>query len=257
MQQVRSSDGTAIAYESSGDGPPLVVVTGAFCDSTSPAALVAELAKAWTVVAYDRRGRGASSDTQPYAVDREIDDLGAVLAAAGERPLVYGHSSGARLALEGAAAGLPMSRLAVYEPPFRLSPSPGAASLRTRVEQLLQAGDRSAAAALHLRESGTPEHVVQSMQRAPWWPRMEQFAPTLPYDEALCGDLSIPRERLERIDVPTLVLGGANSDPEWSKALRSAADTVPGALFDVLDGQDHVPADDVLAPVLAGFFRSR
>jgi len=258
MRHVRSSDGTEIAYESSGDGPPLVIVTGAFCDHASPAALVAELARSWTVVTYDRRGRGASGDTPPYAVGREIDDLAAVLAVAGRRPLVYGHSSGARLALDGAAAGLPMSRLAVYEPPFRLGPpSSGAASLRTRVERLLQAGDRSAAAALHLRESGTPEHVVQFMQQAPWWSRMEQFAPTLPYDEALCGDLTIPRGRLERIGIPTLVLGGANSDPEWLTALRSAADTVPGAVFDVLAGQDHVPADDVLEPALTMFFQSR
>jgi len=94
------------------------------------------------------------------------------------------------------------------------------------------------------------------MQQAPWWPRMVEFAPTLPYDEALCGDLTIPRERLERIELPTLVLGGANSDPEWLEALRSTADTVAGAAFDVLDGQEHVPADDVLAPVLTGFFQS-
>jgi pimeloyl-ACP methyl ester carboxylesterase len=257
MQCVRSSDGTEIAYESSGDGPALVIVTGALCDHSSPAALVTALAKRWTVVAYDRRGRGASGDTAPYAVDREIEDLAAVISATGQSPLVYGHSSGARLALDAAAAGVPMARLAVYEPPFRSEPSPSAASVRSRVEQLLEAGDRSAAVVLHLWSSGTPEHVIEFMQQAPWWPRMESFAPTLPYDEAICGDLSIPHERLERIDVPTLVLGGANSDPEWLQALRSAADAIPGSGYAVLDGQDHVPADDALEPVLTGFFHGR
>jgi pimeloyl-ACP methyl ester carboxylesterase len=233
-------------------------VTGAFCDHTSPAALVAALATSWTVFAYDRRGRGASGNTPPYSVDREIDDLAAVLAATGERPAVYGHSSGARLALDGAATGLPMSRLAVYEPPFRLGPpSPSAITLPARVEQLLEQGDPSAAAALHLRESGTPEHVIDFMQQAPWWPRMAQFAPTLPYDEAICGDLTVPTERLERIPVPTLVLGGANSDPEWLKALSAAAEAIPDSDYGVLDGQDHVPADDVLEPVLTRFFRGQ
>jgi pimeloyl-ACP methyl ester carboxylesterase len=257
MQRVRSNDGTEIAYESSGDGPALIIVTGAFCDHTSPASLVTALAKRWTVVAYDRRGRGASGDTAPYAVDRELEDLDAVISATGERPFVYGHSSGARLALDGAAAGLPMTRLAVYEPPLRLGPSPSAANVQSRVERLLENGDRTAAAVLHLRESGTPEHVIEFMQQAPWWPRMEAFAPTLPYDEAICGDLAIPYERLERIDVPTLVLGGANSDPDWLKALRSTADAIPGSRYAVLDGQDHVPADHALEPVLTGFFQDR
>ncbi|MGN6524181.1 MAG: alpha/beta fold hydrolase [Actinomycetes bacterium] len=258
MQLVRSSDGTEIAYENSGDGPALIIVTGAFCDHTSPATLATALAKRWTVVAYDRRGRGASGDTAPYAVEREIEDLEAVISATGEQPFVYGHSSGARLALDAAAAGLPMTRLAVYEPPLRLGPpTASAATLQSRVEQLLEAGDRAAAAVMHLRESGTPEHVIEFMQQAPWWPRMEALAPTLPYDEAITGDLTIPYERLGRIDVPTLVLGGAKSDPEWLKALRSAADAIPGSRYAVLDGQDHVPADDALEPVLTDFFHDR
>ena len=255
MQRVRSSDGTEIAYETKGDGPTLILVTGALCDHTSPAALVAALAESWTVVAFDRRGRGASGDTAPFAVEREIEDLHAVISATGEDACVYGHSSGARLALDAASSGLPMRRLAVYEPPLRVAPSANAASLRSRVEQLLQAGDRAAAAVLHLRESGTPEAVIESMQRAPWWPRMEALAPTLPYDEALCGDLAIPYDRLEQIEVATLVLGGANSDPEWLKALRATADAIPGARFAVLDGQNHVPTDAAVVPVLTGFFR--
>jgi pimeloyl-ACP methyl ester carboxylesterase len=258
MKTVQSTDGTEIAYEATGSGPALILVTGAFCDHTSPAALATALSTKWTVYAYDRRGRGSSGDTSPYAVVREIDDLAAVMEEAGDSPLLYGHSSGARLALDAAAAGLPIGRLAVYEPPFGLgAPSAGAATLRSRVERLLHVGDRTGAAVLHLRESGMPEHVVQYMRQAPWWPAMEAFADTLPYDEALCGDLTIPFDRLERIVVPTLVLGGGNSDAEFLKALRTVADTIPGSTYAVLDEQDHVPADDVVEPMLSGFFGDR
>lgn len=255
MQTIRSADKTLIAYAASGAGPALVLVSGAFCDSASTAGLAARLSERFTVVRYDRRGRGASGDTAPYAVEREIEDLQAVIEAAGGQACVFGHSSGARLALDAAAAGVGVSQLAAYEPPVRLGPpGPAAATLRSRVEQLLARGDRRGAATLHLVESGTPEPVVQYMKAAPWWPGMEALAHTLPYDEALCGDLSVPTQALEAIAIPTLILAGADSDAGWRAALGMVADTISGAGYRELAGQTHVPADDVLAPVLARFF---
>jgi pimeloyl-ACP methyl ester carboxylesterase len=255
VQTTRSADGTPIALRRSGEGPALVLVTGAFCDASSPAPLQALLAPRFSVLAYDRRGRGSSGDCPPYAVQREVEDLAAVIDAAGGTASIYGHSSGARLALDAAAAGVPMSRLAVYEPPFNPgNPDPDVASWRARVEALLAAGDRRGAATEHLLGSGTPEHVVEHMRSAPWWPAMEALAHTLPYDEALCGDLTIPVGRLAGVAVPTLVLAGGNSDPDWRAALRTVAGTLRDGRYAELDGQHHVPADDVLAPVLADFF---
>jgi pimeloyl-ACP methyl ester carboxylesterase len=257
MHTVRSADGTTIALEQAGTGPALVLVTGAFCDRASPASLVAALRDRFTVHVYDRRGRGSSGDVPPYSTDREIEDLGAVIEAAGGAASVYGHSSGGRLALDAAAAGLPITRLAVYEPPFR----PGAPGVPpawpAQVQRLLDEGDRRGAATLHLRESGTPEQVVQSMQQAPWWPAMEALAHTLPYDEALCGDLAVPDGRLATVAVPTLVLAGGDSDPGWRSALRAVAEAVPKASYAQLPGQGHVPSDTALVPVLVEFLRPR
>jgi pimeloyl-ACP methyl ester carboxylesterase len=258
MRTITSADGTPIAMDDDGSGPPLVLVTGALCDRRSPAGLVPLLAGSSTVHTYDRRGRGSSGDTAPYAVEREVDDLAAVIAAAGGAAHVYGHSSGARLALAAAAAGLPITRLAVYEPPFRLgSGDAEAATLRERVEARLADGDRRGAVTLHLLGSGTPEPAVRQMQSAPWWPAMEALAPTLPYDEALCGDLSLPQAELASIGVPTLVLGGGASEEGWRAALREVASTVSDGRYAEVEGQGHVPAHDVLAPVLAGFFTDR
>jgi pimeloyl-ACP methyl ester carboxylesterase len=251
MHTVQSTDGTTIAHQRTGTGPAVVLVTGAFCDHNSPAGLVAELSAQFTVLVYDRRGRGQSGDTAPYSTDREVEDLAAVLSVAGGPAHVYGHSSGARLALDGAAAGLPILRLAVYEPPFRSGPAP---TWQARVQRLLDLGDRRGAAVVHLRESGTPEHVVASMQQAPWWPALEALAHTLPYDEALCGDLSIPTGSLSRITAPTLVLGGGASDADFLTALQSVAAAIPSGQFVELPKQGHVPPDDALAPLLAAHF---
>ncbi|PWW21513.1 pimeloyl-ACP methyl ester carboxylesterase [Geodermatophilus normandii] len=254
MRTVRSTDGTPIAVDDEGSGPPLVLVTGALCDRRSPAGLVPLLAGSATVHTYDRRGRGSSGDTAPYAVEREIDDLAAVIGSTGGTALVYGHSSGARLALAAAAAGVPIDRLAVYEPPFRSGTGDAdAAVLRRRVEHLLEEGDRRGAVTAHLVGSGIPEPVVQQMHGAPWWPAVEALAHTLPYDQALCGDLSLPTDQLASISIPTLVLGGGASGADWRAALREVAATVPDGRYAEVPGQGHVPAHEVLAPVLAGF----
>jgi pimeloyl-ACP methyl ester carboxylesterase len=257
MHTTRSADGTMIAYESEGSGPALVLVTGAFCDRASSAGIAALLTPYFTVHRYDRRGRGDSGDTLPYSTDREIEDLRSVIDAAGGSAHVYGHSAGARLALDAASAGLSINKLAVYEPPFLADDSlPRATDLRIKVENLLADGNRREAAVLHLVESGTPQQVVDYMQAAPWWPAMEALAHTLPYDEALCGDLTLPIKELSGIELVTLVLGGADSSPSFRAAMGAVAETIPTARHRELDGQGHVAADEVLAPILIEFFRS-
>jgi pimeloyl-ACP methyl ester carboxylesterase len=228
VETARSADGTRIAIDRYGEGPPLVVVLGAFADRSTPSALAGMLAPAFTVFSYDRRGRGSSGDTAPYAVEREIEDLDAVVDVAGGSALVFGHSSGAVLAVEAAARGLPFTRMVVYEPPYivegtRARPS----GLATRVGELIASGRRSEAAELFLVEGpGVPPDVLTKMKAAPMWSQFEAIAHTLPYDLAICGDQVVPADRLATIDVPTLALSGGDS-PQW--------------------------ADDALTPVLGSF----
>lgn len=256
METTRSADGTSIAFDREGEGPALVLVVGAFCDRSTSETLATMLASQFTVLRYDRRGRGSSGDTAPYAVEREVEDLEAVVAAAGGRAFVFGHSSGAALALQAVIEGLPATRLVAYEPPYivegtRTRP----ARLAERVSQLLVAGERSQAAELFLLEGPeSPPEVVTTMKGAPVWSRFEALAHTLPYDLAILGDQQVPVVRLATIDVPTLVLSGAES-PRWARdAVEAVAAAVPDSQPRVLEGQTHNAADDVLAPVLTSFF---
>lgn len=253
MSSVRSADGTTIAFDRSGHGPALILVVGAFCDRSSPASLAAALGSAFTVYSYDRRGRGDSGDRPPYAVDREIEDLAAVVAAAGGPALVFGHSSGAALALEAAASGVPMSRVAAYEPPY--TGGDGAtAGFAAELAALVADGQRGAAAELFLRSTGAPAEAVAGMRSSPYWPRMESLAHTLPYDITLCNGGVVPADRLAGIQLPVLALAGGNSWDWAHKAGPEIAAATPDGRSQILDGQDHRPADEVLAPVLTEFF---
>jgi pimeloyl-ACP methyl ester carboxylesterase len=253
MESVRSADGTTIAVERSGDGPALVVVTGAFCDRSTPAGLAAALDPDFTVWRYDRRGRGDSGDQPPYAVQREIEDLAAVIAAAGAPALVYGHSSGAALALEAAAAGVPMTKLAVYEPPYTGDSGPSA-QFATELAALVADGQRGAAAETFILLTGAPPAAVAGMRSSPYWPAMEAMAHTLPYDITLCHGGVVPAERLAGISVPVLALAGGSSGDWAQQAVHEIAAAVPDGRSQVLAGQDHGVADDVLALVLKAFF---
>lgn len=256
---VRSADGTAIAFERVGSGPPVILIGGAFNDRSTVLGLAHALAPQFTAIAYDRRGRGASGDTPPYAVEREVEDIAALIAHAGGTAAVFGHSSGGVLALEAAACGLPISRLAVYETPFVVDstrPRP-AADLLDRVQAAVAAGDRDAAAALFLVEAvAVPEEMVAGMREAPIWPWMTGLAHTLPYDLALYEPgCALPVDRLAKISVPTLAVDGSAS-PDWMRhATEAVAATVPGARYVTLDGQDHAILQDPapLLPTLAGF----
>jgi pimeloyl-ACP methyl ester carboxylesterase len=259
MEKVQSSDGTAIAFDRSGDGPPVILVPGLFqhrAIDPGTAELAALLAPRFTVFHYDRRGRGDSADTAPYAVEREVEDLGALIDAAGGAAALYGMSSGGALALEAAARGLAVTRLAVYEPPFtdndgNIEPSE---ELAAGIAELVEAGRPGDAVALFMTASGVPAEAVAQMRQAPFWAGLESVAHTMPYDMTLMGDAALLSERASTITVPTLVLDGGASEPWGRRSADAVAAAVPGAERATLEGQTHEVAAEPLAPVLAEFF---
>jgi pimeloyl-ACP methyl ester carboxylesterase len=258
MGRVTSADGTTIAYERSGSGPPVILVDGAMCYRASgPMRPLAEALKDhFTAYAYDRRGRGESSDTKPYAVDREIEDLEALVAEAGGEAYVYGMSSGAALVLAAKAAGVRFTKVALYEPPF-VSETDGGTWSRdytTRLTELLAAGRDGDAVALFMTSVGLPAEAVAGMRTQPFWPLLEGIAPTLAYDNEAMGDSHVPREVAAKVRVPTLLLDGGDSPQLLRTAAKAAADAVPGARYRTLEGQTHDVAPDALAPVLVAFF---
>jgi pimeloyl-ACP methyl ester carboxylesterase len=256
VETVQSTDGTAIAYQRSGEGPALILAVGAFCDRSSTADLTPLLAPHFTVYEYDRRGRGSSGDSPDYSIDREVDDLAALVAEAGGAALVYGHSSGAALALEAAARGVPITGLVAYEPPYTAMDdgTGGSTELLEGVRARIAAGDRDGAASLFLQGAGTPAEVLPMIRQSPGWPRMLELASGLVYDLTLCNGGVVPRERLARIGVPAVAVSGGASGEWASRAGAAVADAVPGARHLVLDGQTHAVAHDAIAPLLLDAF---
>jgi pimeloyl-ACP methyl ester carboxylesterase len=241
MSTVRSQDGTTIAFSRAGDGPPLVLVDGALSHRTfGPLKSLPDLlAPHFAVHSYDRRGRGESGNTAPYTVAREVEDLAAVIESAGGEAAVFGMSSGAVLALEAAASGLPITRLVLYEPPFSVDPQDVEENRRymRRLDQLIVAGRRGDAIEHFLVNSGVPADALAAMRREANWPRFEEVAPTLPYDHAIVGDGLVPRERAAKIAVPTVVANGADSPDVFREAARATVDAIPGARHRSLAGQ--------------------
>ena len=253
METVTSADGTPIAYERSGSGPALVVSTGAFCDRLSSAPLAEHLRDRYTAYRFDRRGRGDSGDTPPWSVAREVEDLAAVVAATGETPLVYGHSSGAALALEAAAAGVPVRRLAVYEPPY--VPGHGTApETADRMASLCASGRPDEAAVLFLRNTGMPGEQLEQMRSMPFWPRMVSLAPQLAYDVRLGNGGSVPVDRLAAIGCPTLALAGGLSARWATDGAAAIAAAVPDGRSEIVEDQHHGVDQVVAAAALAEFF---
>jgi pimeloyl-ACP methyl ester carboxylesterase len=261
METLRSADGTTIAFERTGSGPPLVIVGGALSDRKGAADLAAHLADGLTVVTFDRRGRGDSTDTQPYAPEREIEDIEALIRAVGGSAFVFGHSSGAALSLRAAEARLPIERLAVYEPPFIVDDArePIPDDHVRHVDELLAAGRRGdAIESFMVVGVQVPAEVVAGMRGSPAWPAMESMAHTLAYDYRVLDDAMagspVPLERFATLAIPTLVLDGGAS-PDWIRnAARTLAGIIPGAEHKTLAGQAHGPADDILVPILKAFF---
>ncbi len=251
METVQSADGTTIAFDRSGAGPALVLVVGAFSDRSSTKSLAAALGSSFTVYEYDRRGRGGSDEKGPYAVEREVEDLGAVIGAAGGTAFAFGHSSGGALVLEAAAHGAPMAALAVYEPPYVEGTT---AELAAQLAGLVADGRRAEAAEQFLTLVGTPPQALAHITAGPYWPHMQAFANTLPYEITLCNGGSAPVDRLAKIGAPTLALAGGAS-PAWAQdGARAIAAAIPGARWRLLDGQGHGPADDVIAAELTELF---
>ena len=260
---VRSADGTAIAYDTLGEGPALILVDGAMCTrSTGTKPQLAGLLSAhFTVYSYDRRGRGDSGDTSPYAVQREIDDLAALIQAAGGTADLYGHSSGGSLAMEAAVAlGSQVRGLAMYEAPCNDDPAARRAwgQYISQLTEALTAGRRGDAVAAFMAHTGMPAEQIEEMRNAPFWPGMEALGPTLAYDHAaiLGKDASIPRELAARVAVLTLVMHGDASYPFMGETARALTQAIPHAELYTLPGQDHNVSPEVLAPILVQFFTS-
>jgi pimeloyl-ACP methyl ester carboxylesterase len=260
MKTVRSSDGTTIAYDQWGEGPPLIFVGGALNDRSTGSGLAPLLAPRFTVLSYDRRGRGGSGDTAPYAAQREVEDLAALIAAAGGPAVVYGLSSGGVLALEAAAQGLPIAKLAVYEVPFAGDESrqQRAREYHAKLTELLAADRRGDAVELFMTMVGMPAEMIGQARRSPMWPALEALGPSLGHDSAVMGDgtrgAAPPTERLAGVTVPTLVMDGSASPPWMREMARRVAGALPDARHRSLEGQTHDVGPAVLAPVLEEFF---
>ena len=253
--EVVSRDGTRIGVSRVGSGRPLVFVDGAFCyrQNGPSAGLARALAPHFTVFTYDRRGRGESTDTGPYSIEREIEDLKAVAAEAGEGVVLAGLSSGAALALQAVASGLRAERLCLYDPPYVSRPLDDE---KRRLEQLVAVGDRRGAAKLFLAEIvRVPRFflAVMPLLMRGTWRNNESVALTLPYDLALLADVSVLQARAAAIAVPTLVAAGAKSSPELREAAERVARALPNTTLRLLPGVGHDVPPAALAQVLIEF----
>jgi len=263
MKTVTSKDGTTIAFDQSGIGPAVILVDGALqyrAFDQGMAQLADLLAQHFTVIHYDRRGRGDSTDTQPYALVREIEDIEALISAAGGSASLFGISSGAALALEAALAlGSKVRKLAMYEAPYN-DDSTARQAWREYVKQLgelLAAGRGGDAVGLFMMLVGMPADQLEGMRQHPMWPMWEAVAPTLAYDHiaALGEDASVPTERATQLIVPALIMDGSESYPFMHVTALALANAIPYAQHCTLEGQTHEVTPQALAPVLTEFFQ--
>src|SRR3989441_12229406 len=269
LRKVISKDGTPCAFDERGGGPAILLLAGATATRLAEASLAAALAPHFTVFAYDRRGRGESGDTAPYAVEREVEDIDALINEAGGSAFVFGHSSGAVLALE-AARLLPtrITKLAVYEPPFIIDDSrpPAPQDYVPHLMELVSSGRRGEAVKYFMAEVGAPAEMIAQMRQSPMWPGLEAVAHTLAYDITIIGNTQrgdpLPLRKWASVTVPTLVMDGTVflGRGESHVFLRHGADELATILPDAhrrtLEGQDHGPADEVLVPALKAFSSS-
>lgn len=256
MEYVTSKDGTTIAFDRLGEGRPVILVSGGSVDRSSNATEAELLAGRFEVFNYDRRGRGPSGDTPPYAVEREVEDLAAVIDAAGGSAFMYGTSSGAALVLEAAASGLPIGKLALWEPPYILDPRlrPPADTAKTFAD-LVSAGRRGDAVEHFMAKVvGMPAEFVAQARSQPWWAATEALAHTLAYDATIMGDYSLPADRAKLVDAPTLVMVGGASFPFFHQTAEALAKALPNGRVRTLEGQTHDVSPAVIAPVLEEFF---
>lgn len=261
MPFVQSRDGTRIAFDRAGSGPPIILVDGALCyRGFGPSgALAALLVEHFTVFTYDRRGRGESGDTAPYSIDREIEDLHALIEEAGGSACVFGSSSGAALALEAATSGVPMQKLMLYEAPFIVDDSrpPIANDFLARLTDSLARDKRGEAVKMFMKLMGVPIAGIVVMQLLPAWRRLKGVAHTLPYDISIVRNnlrgVPLRTEQWSAVSVPTLVMNGGKSPAWMGTAMRSLAAVLPDAQYRILDGQTHILRATALAPVITRY----
>jgi pimeloyl-ACP methyl ester carboxylesterase len=258
MEKVISKDGTVIAYDKYGSGPAVIIVSGAFISRSHEfnAQLNEALKPHFTVFNYDRRGRGDSGDTKPYSIEREIEDIAALIKVAGGSAHVFGTSSGAALALKAATSGLNIEKLALYEPPFMLNPDDRPpADHETQLNRFVDAGQSVEATKYFMTKvMRMPAIVPLVMRFTPHWARSVAVAHTLPYDAAIMGDFSFPDNLVSSIKIPVLSIGGAKSPLSLRNSVRKVADTAPHGELRLLEGQAHYASVKVLAPALIKFF---
>jgi pimeloyl-ACP methyl ester carboxylesterase len=261
MNTLTSRDGTTIAFERSGDGPAIILVGGAFQHrgfDPSTAELAVALAERFTVFNYDRRGRGDSGDTQPYAVERELEDLEALIENAGGSASLYGSSSGGNLALKAALRGLPVGRLALWEPNFLVDNSrpPLPTDYVDGLEERVAAGRRGDAVEYFLTTAvGLPGEFVAPMRESPMWAGMENVAHTLAYDGRVVEGFRLPADELRSVTIPALVMAGGQV-PWMTAGAEALAQALPNGAFRLLEGQGHGVEAGAIGPVLVEFFGS-
>lgn len=265
MQKVQSADGTAIAYDQLGSGPPVILVAGAFSFRKFPKNVqIAEmLSDEFTVINFDRRGRGDSGDTQPYAVEREFEDIQALIDAVGGSAYVWGMSSGAALSLRAAAAGLNITKLALYQPPFIVDPSDPTPppDFAAKLDELVAADQRSQAVKYFMTKGmGAPGFVVGIMRLLPLWKRLTAVAHTLPYDFAIMGDTvtgkPLNADDWAPVKCPTVVMDGEKAPARSRKGSQAIAEVLPNATYQFVKGQGIDVSPAVLVPMLKDFFKS-
>ena len=261
MNKVLSNDGTQIAYDKTGQGPALILVAGAFQGRMAMAGYAEPLSENFTVYNYDRRGRGDSGDHALYAIEREIEDIDALIAEAGGSAFVFGGSSGGVLTLDAAAHGSNITKLALYEPPFVVDDSrePVAEDMVDQLKELVASGRRGDAAELFMTKGSLmPADMVAGMRTQPFWPEVEAVASTLVYDAIIMDGtmrgVPLPPARWSSIGIPVLVMYGGGG-PVWSQsAAKALLELLPNARQEILEGQFHTLTPEILAPVLERFF---
>jgi pimeloyl-ACP methyl ester carboxylesterase len=261
MPQVRSKDGTEIGFDKSGNGPLVVIVNGAlgYRDYYGDRELAQILSSEFTVIIYDRRGRGESTDTPPYAVEREIEDMEALVDVSGGQACLYGVSSGAALALRAAAKlGHKVTKLVMYEPPYGMGDADREEHARAtrQLNDCLARGDRSGAVAVFMGNFMSSQEIEEFRKTdSEEWATMEVVAPTLAYDYAIMAE-EVPPSSAASVTAPTLIMTGSQGLPYLEEAIEVVARSLPKVGRETLEGEGHTPSAGALAPRLIAFFRS-
>ena len=256
--KVTSKDGTIITYDKAGHGDVVILVLGALNSRKSGSRLAKILSAHFTVVNYDRRGRGDSTDTKPYSPGREFEDMKALIDVIGEPVYIYGHSSGAAIALQaGSKLSGQVKKIAIYEAPYSLHDEEykTASEYYAQLKKLLREGRKADAVTLFIRSVGVSDKQIQAIKRMPMWKGLEAMAPTLAYDSDIMGKGHVlPVALLKSIKIPTLVMHGGASSVQMRDAAQAITKYIPRAQILTLDGQTHGVSPKSLAPVLVEFF---